>query len=141
LLFHSHTPPITFHLAEFDEQGVVQQMRASQEFRDMDQWWVFHFARRYSTTFRKEMSWLFNPSSDSSSVGSLWPYKYEGFLARNGHAQDRQVLEEMIERGDVPWQLNSHEHTPMSQGEWPCPPAKQCRSRTNFGCHRVRSQA
>ena len=39
-------PPITFHLAEFDEQGVVQQMRTSLGIRDMDQWWVFHFPQQ-----------------------------------------------------------------------------------------------
>ena len=35
-------PPITFHLADFDEKGVVRRMSASHEFRDMDQWRIFH---------------------------------------------------------------------------------------------------
>ena len=35
-------------------------------------------------------------------------YKYEGFWRAMDTLRDRQVLEEMIERGDTPWQLRSH---------------------------------
>jgi glucose-1-phosphate cytidylyltransferase len=39
--------------------------------------------------------------------GELMAYKYEGFWRAMDTLRDRQVLEEMIERGDMPWQPNS----------------------------------
>ena len=39
--------------------------------------------------------------------GELMAYRYEGFWRAMDTLRDRQVLEEMIERGDTPWQLNS----------------------------------
>ena len=39
--------------------------------------------------------------------GELMAYKYEGFWRAMDTLRDRQVLEEMVERGDMPWQLNS----------------------------------
>jgi glucose-1-phosphate cytidylyltransferase len=35
-------------------------------------------------------------------------YKYEGFWRAMDTLRDRQVLEEMVERGEMPWRLKSN---------------------------------
>ena len=37
------------------------------------------------------------------SAGLLMGYKYEGFWRAMDTLRDRQVLEEMVERGETPW--------------------------------------
>ena len=37
--------------------------------------------------------------------GHLMAYKYEGFWRAMDTLRDRQVLEEMVERGEMPWRL------------------------------------
>jgi len=38
-------------------------------------------------------------------------YKYEGFWRAMDTLRDRQVLEEMIERGEMPWKIISEVRT------------------------------
>ena len=35
-------------------------------------------------------------------------YKHEGFWRSMDTLRDRQVLEDMVERGDMPWRLGDH---------------------------------
>jgi NDP-sugar pyrophosphorylase family protein len=37
--------------------------------------------------------------------GHLMAYKHEGFWRAMDTLRDRQVLEEMVERGDMPWRV------------------------------------
>ena len=37
--------------------------------------------------------------------GHLMAYKYEGFWRAMDTLRDRQVLEDMVERGDTPWRI------------------------------------
>jgi len=101
-------PPITFHLAEFDEQGVVQQMRASQESEIWINGGYFIFRKEIFDYIQEGDELVIQPFKRLIERGELMAYKYEGFWRAMDTLRDRQVLEEMIERGDVPWQLNSH---------------------------------
>ena len=38
-------PPVSFHLAEFDEHGTVQRIRSSQPIRCLDQWRLFYLSQ------------------------------------------------------------------------------------------------
>jgi glucose-1-phosphate cytidylyltransferase len=40
-------------------------------------------------------------------AGQLYAYKYEGFWRAMDTLRDRQVLEEMAERGNMPWRLSN----------------------------------
>jgi len=101
-------PPITFHLAEFDEQGVVQQMRASQESEIWINGGYFIFRKEIFDYIQEGDELVIQPFKRLIERGELMAYKYEGFWRAMDTLRDRQVLEEMIERGDAPWQLNSH---------------------------------
>ena len=101
-------PQVTFHLAEFDEQGVVNRMRASQEAGIWINGGYFIFRTKIFDYIGDGDELVDQPFKRLIERGELMAYKYEGFWRAMDTLRDRQVLEEMIERGDTPWQPNSH---------------------------------
>jgi glucose-1-phosphate cytidylyltransferase len=101
-------PPITFHLAEFDNDGVVRQIRASQESEIWINGGYFIFRKEIFDYIKEGDELVHQPFKRLIDRGELMAYRYEGFWRAMDTLWDRQVLEEMIERGDTPWQLNNH---------------------------------
>ena len=99
-------PPITFHLANFDGSGAVCRMSASNE-SDM---WInggyFIFRQEIFDYIQEGDELVVQPFQRLIERGELMAYKYEGFWRAMDTLRDRQVLEEMIERGDTPWHSN-----------------------------------
>jgi glucose-1-phosphate cytidylyltransferase len=96
-------PPITFHLAEFDDTGTVHNMRASQQ---SDVWingGYFVFRKEIFDYIEEGDELVVEPFNRLIERGELMAYKYEGFWRAMDTIRDRQVLEEMLERGDTPW--------------------------------------
>jgi glucose-1-phosphate cytidylyltransferase len=100
-------PPLTFHLAEFDEDGEVQRMRLSQEAGIWINGGYFIFRNEIFDYIQEGDELVDQPFKRLIERGELMAYKYEGFWRAMDTLRDRQVLEEMIERGDTPWQLNN----------------------------------
>ena len=100
-------PPITFHLAEFDDKGMVQPMRASQESEIWINGGYFIFRKEIFDYIQDGDELVVEPFKRLIERGDLMAYRYEGFWRAMDTLRDRQVLEEMIERGDMPWQLNN----------------------------------
>ncbi|MGL3107800.1 glucose-1-phosphate cytidylyltransferase [Bradyrhizobium sp. BR 1432] len=100
-------PPITFHLAEFDESGTVQQIRESQESEIWINGGYFIFRKEIFDHIREGDELVVQPFKRLIERGDLMAYRYEGFWRAMDTLRDRQVLEEMIERGDTPWQLSN----------------------------------
>jgi glucose-1-phosphate cytidylyltransferase len=98
-------PPISFHLAEFDEQGVVKRLRASQESEIWINGGYFIFRNEIFDYIQEGEELVFEPFNRLIKDGQLMAYKYEGFWRAMDTLRDRQVLEEMIERGEMPWRL------------------------------------
>jgi glucose-1-phosphate cytidylyltransferase len=100
-------PPITFHLANFDENGVVRKMSASSE----SEMWInggyFIFRKEIFDYIQEGDELVEQPFKRLIDRGELMAYRYEGFWRAMDTLRDRQVLEEMVERGDTPWQPNS----------------------------------
>jgi glucose-1-phosphate cytidylyltransferase len=46
---------------------------------------------------------VLEPFTRLMEKGLLMAYKYEGFWRAMDTLRDRQVLEEMVERGEMPW--------------------------------------
>lgn len=96
-------PPISFHLAEFDEHDSLQQLRSSQE----SQIWInggyFIFRREIFDFIHEGDELVVQPFNRLIAGGHLMAYKYEGFWRAMDTLRDRQVLEDMVERGDMPW--------------------------------------
>jgi glucose-1-phosphate cytidylyltransferase len=101
-------PPITFHLAEFDEHGVVRRMPESKESEIWIDGGYFIFRKQIFDYIQEGDELVLQPFKRLFERGELMAYRYEGFWRAMDTLRDRQVLEEMIERGDTPWQLNNH---------------------------------
>jgi glucose-1-phosphate cytidylyltransferase len=96
-------PPVSFHLAEFDEQGTVSRIRSSQQ---SDVWingGYFIFRREIFDYIRPGEELVLEPFNRLIEAGELMAYKYEGFWRAMDTLRDRQILEEMVERGETPW--------------------------------------
>jgi glucose-1-phosphate cytidylyltransferase len=100
-------PPVTFHLAEFDEQGEVQRLRASQEADIWINGGYFIFRNKIFDYIREGEELVVEPFKRLIEAGELMAYKHEGFWRAMDTLRDRQVLEEMIERGQMPWRLEA----------------------------------
>jgi len=96
-------PPLNFHLAEFDQHGTVQRIRASNQ---ADVWingGYFIFRKEIFEYIREGEELVLEPFSRLMKTGNLMAYKYEGFWRAMDTLRDRQTLEEMVERGETPW--------------------------------------
>jgi glucose-1-phosphate cytidylyltransferase len=96
-------PPISFHLAEFDEQGAVQCLRSSQEAGIWINGGYFIFRNKIFDYIREGEELVFEPFKRLIEGGHLMAYKYEGFWRAMDTLRDRQLLEDMVERGNMPW--------------------------------------
>jgi glucose-1-phosphate cytidylyltransferase len=101
-------PPVSFHLAEFNEQGTVNRIRSSQQ---SDVWingGYFIFRREIFDYIKDGEELVLEPFNRLIKVGKLMAYKYEGFWRAMDTLRDRQTLEEMVERGETPWRLQAN---------------------------------
>jgi glucose-1-phosphate cytidylyltransferase len=101
-------PPITFHLADFDESGAVHRISASNESAMWINGGYFIFRKEIFDYIQEGDELVMQPFKRLIERGKLMAYRYEGFWRAMDTLRDRQVLEEMIERGDTPWHLNSN---------------------------------
>jgi glucose-1-phosphate cytidylyltransferase len=96
-------PAVTFHLAEIANSRQVTGMR-SVERSDL---WInggfFIFRREIFDYMRPGEELVVEPFARLIEEGQLLAYKHTGFWRSMDTLRDRQVLEEMVERGDMPW--------------------------------------
>jgi glucose-1-phosphate cytidylyltransferase len=100
-------PPISFHLIDFDEQGSVYNIRSSQQ---SDVWinaGYFIFRKEIFDYIQDGEELVLEPFDRLIKSGKLMAYKYEGFWRAMDTLRDRQVLEEMVERGETPWRVRA----------------------------------
>jgi glucose-1-phosphate cytidylyltransferase len=100
-------PPISFHLAEFDELGFVRRLRSSQESDIWINGGYFIFRREIFDFIRPGEELVLEPFARLIDGGHLMACKYEGFFRAMDTLRDRHLLEDMVERGDMPWRLQA----------------------------------
>jgi glucose-1-phosphate cytidylyltransferase len=96
-------PPFNFHLAEFDEKGSVRRFRSNQESDIWINGGYFIFRKEIFDYVRDGEELVLEPFNRLIAKGELLAYRYEGFWRAMDTLKDRQVLEEMVERGEMPW--------------------------------------
>jgi glucose-1-phosphate cytidylyltransferase len=104
-------PPITFHLAEFDGQDSVRRLRSSQESEIWINGGYFSFRNKIFDFIQEGEELVVQPFERLIAGGHLMAYKYEGFWRAMDTLRDRQLLEDMVEHGDMPWRLRSQART------------------------------
>jgi glucose-1-phosphate cytidylyltransferase len=104
-------PPISFHLAEFDGEDSVRRLRSSQESEIWINGGYFIFRNKIFDFIQEGEDLVVQPFERLIAGGHLMAYKYEGFWRAMDTLRDRQLLEDMVEHGDMPWRLSSQART------------------------------
>lgn len=110
-------PPLTYHLADIEENGRVREFRSS-ETSDM---WInggyFLMRGEIFDYMREGEELVLEPFSRLIAEDKLMAYKHHGFWRSMDTLRDWQTLEAMVERGDMPWinrTVPSVRETPIS---------------------------
>ena len=96
-------PALTFHLVEFDAAGEVQRLRAS---ANSDIWinaGYFVFRNKVFDYMKDGEELVIEPFQRMIDAGELIAYRHEGFFRPMDTLKDKQILEDMVERGETPW--------------------------------------
>jgi len=104
-------PPISFHLAEFDGSDSVRRLRSSQESEIWINGGYFIFRKKIFDFIKEGEELVLQPFERLIAGGHLMAYKYEGFWRAMDTLRDRQLLEDMVEHGEMPWRTNSQART------------------------------
>jgi glucose-1-phosphate cytidylyltransferase len=100
-------PPFNFHLAEFDQQGSVERFRTNVESDIWINGGYFLFRREIFDYIHDGEELVLEPFNRLIEKHALMGYRYEGFWRAMDTLRDRQVLEEMVERGETPWRVST----------------------------------
>jgi glucose-1-phosphate cytidylyltransferase len=96
-------PSLTFHLADIDKAGRVRALRNS----DNADLWInggyFLMRPEIFDYMREGEELVLEPFRRLIEADQLLAYKYTGFWRAMDTLRDRQVLEDMVERGHMPW--------------------------------------
>jgi glucose-1-phosphate cytidylyltransferase len=96
-------PPLTYHLADIEDDGRVASFRSSQTSDIWINGGYFLMRGEIFDYMRNGEELVLEPFSRLIAEDLLMAYKYEGFWRSMDTLRDWQVLEEMVERGDMPW--------------------------------------
>jgi glucose-1-phosphate cytidylyltransferase len=105
-------PHVTFHLAELNDDGAVRRFRSSAESDIWINGGYFVFRREIFDYIRDGEELVLEPFNRLIAENQLLAYRYQGFWRAMDTLRDRQVLEEMVERGEMPWRPRSHQRPP-----------------------------
>lgn len=97
-------PPLTFHLVDFDKNGNLGRFRTSQ---DSDIWinaGFFVFRNKLFDFIKEGEELVEEPFQRMIEAGELIAYRHNGFFRAMDTLKDKHVLEDMVERGQMPWQ-------------------------------------
>ncbi len=97
-------PPFNFHLTEFEENGRVRRFRSSQEAEIWINGGYFIFRKEIFDYIHHGEELVLEPFDRLIKDDQLLAYKHEGFWRAMDTLMDRQMLQEMVERGEMPWQ-------------------------------------
>jgi glucose-1-phosphate cytidylyltransferase len=101
-------PQLAYHVADIEEEGRVRAIRTW----DRADLWInggYFLLRPKIFEYMKEGEELVvEPFQRLAEANQLLAYKHEGFWRAMDTLRDRQVLEEMVEKGHMPWRLGNN---------------------------------
>ena len=95
--------PFNFHLVECDENGVVRRLRSNNESETWINGGYFIFRKEIFDFIHDGEELVLEPFNRLIETQELVAYKYEGFWRAMDTLRDKQVLDEMVEHGKMPW--------------------------------------
>jgi glucose-1-phosphate cytidylyltransferase len=110
-------PSFSMHLIDMNADGQVAGLRAS---RDADIWingGFFIFRPEIFSYMREGEELVEAPFRRLIEADQLLAVRHEGFWRPMDTLKDKQVLEDLVERGSTPWRRSSHDRTHYLVGE------------------------
>ncbi len=101
--FLATRPPLTYHLADIADDGKVREFRSSERSDIWINGGYFLLRREIFDYMREGEELVLEPFTRLIADDQLIAYKHEGFWRSMDTLKDRQVLEEMVEQGRMPW--------------------------------------
>jgi glucose-1-phosphate cytidylyltransferase len=98
-------PPLTFHLADIEETGRVRGLRSSDEADIWINGGYFLMRPEIFDYMREGEELVVEPFRRLIEADQLLAYKYTGFWRAMDTLRDRQALEDMVEKGNMPWRI------------------------------------
>jgi glucose-1-phosphate cytidylyltransferase len=99
-------PPLTYHLVDMAEDGKVNEFRSS----NTSEVWInggyFIFRPQIFDYMEPGEELVIEPFERLIKDNQLMAYKHEGFWRSMDTLRDRQMLEDMVEKGHMPWRLD-----------------------------------
>ena len=96
-------PPLTYHLVDMAEDGRVRQFRSS----DTSEIWInggyFIMRPQIFDYMEPGEELVLKPFQRLIRDDQLLAFKHEGFWRSMDTLRDRQILEDMVEKGSMPW--------------------------------------
>lgn len=95
--------PLTFHLADLDDDGRVKKIRNSHQ---ADIWMnggYFIFKPAIFNYMREGEELVIEPFQRLIDDDQLMAYRYDGFWRAMDTLKDKQILEDLVEHGKMPW--------------------------------------
>jgi glucose-1-phosphate cytidylyltransferase len=100
-------PPLTYHLVDMDEEGVVRGMQSW----DRSDIWInggyFLLKPKIFEYMREGEELVVEPFTRLAADNQLMAYRHKGFWRSMDTLKDRQALEDMVEHGNMPWRLGT----------------------------------
>jgi glucose-1-phosphate cytidylyltransferase len=107
-------PPVTYHLADIAEDGKVNAFITS----DRSEIWInggFFLLKPEIFDYMNDGEELVvEPFARLIKENKLMAYRHTGFWRSMDTLRDRQVLEEMMEKGEMPWKVNGNGKKPKA---------------------------
>lgn len=98
-------PPLTYHLADIGPDGKVRDFVTS----DRAEIWInagyFLFTPKIFDYMREGEELVLEPFKRLIEDDQLIAHKHEGFFRSMDTLRDRQILEDLFEKGTMPWQV------------------------------------
>jgi glucose-1-phosphate cytidylyltransferase len=114
-------PPLTYHLVDMADDGAVREFRAS----DRSDIWInggyFILRPEIFDYMQPGEELVLEPFKRLIDADQLMAFKHEGFWRSMDTLRDRQILEDLVEKGDMPWAVRPE----TAPGSRPFPVAGQ----------------
>ena len=98
-------PPLTYHLVDMDGDGRVRDFRSSATSEIWINGGYFLLRPEVFDYMRPGEELVLEPFRRLIEADQLLAYKHEGFWRAMDTLRDRQMLEDMVEKGSMPWRL------------------------------------
>ncbi|WP_127076065.1 glucose-1-phosphate cytidylyltransferase [Rhodomicrobium lacus] len=113
--FLATRPPLTYHLVDMDSAGTVREFRSS----NRSEMWInggyFIMTPKIFDYMQPGEELVLEPFQRLIDDGQLMAYRYEGFWRSMDTLRDRQTLEDMVEKGQMPWSVERKGQGKLSQ--------------------------